>query len=164
MKENVLLVYLNDHRAGAVAALETIERLREIGPPTVPEHFLRQLDREIREDTEVLSDLIGRFGGEESKLKKTVAWLAEKVERLKLSRDDPSDEAFALFQHLEILLLGIRGKRALWEVLEVVCRGDARFDEFDWHRLKQKADKQMDQVEIYRLDTARMAFLDLEED
>lgn len=162
MKENVLLVYLNDHRAGGAVALETIEHLQELNSPELPDAFIRQLDREIREDVDVLSDLIGRLGGEESTVKKTMAWLSEKVGRLKLGGNAPDDRSFTVFELLETLLLGIRGKRALWEALEVVCRGDSRFDEIDWHRLRQRADQQMDQIEIYRLDVARTAFIDLD--
>ena len=43
--------------------------------------------------------------------------LGERLTRLKLPLDDPSEGALYLFEALEVLSLGIEGKRGLWQAL-----------------------------------------------
>src|ERR1043166_4740818 len=102
-----LHTYLNDHLAGAVAAIELLDALIEhhsedrFGKP------FRDLRDEIHEDRETLRDLIRKVGASESAIRKAGAWLAEKFSRAKIG--DTGDSA-ELLQALEALALGITGK------------------------------------------------------
>src|SRR3954454_13311249 len=103
-----LPIYLNDHLAGSVAAIELIEHLKDHAPEL--EAFLRQLKTQIEADQEALKRLIARFGKEESAVRKAAAWLAEKGARVKLAVDGPAESALGKMQALGALYLGITGK------------------------------------------------------
>lgn len=49
-----------------------------------------------------------------------MAWLTEKIARLKLMVDDAGNGAFRSFEALELLRLGIEGKRLLWQTLDEI--------------------------------------------
>ena len=84
MRVKDLPIYLNDHLAGSIGAVEMVEDLinRHRGKPL--ERFLKDLDAEIQSDQRELQDLMEALGIEESKVRKAGAWVAEKASRLKL--------------------------------------------------------------------------------
>ncbi len=59
---NPLAVYLNDHPAGAVGAIELIEHLARENAGTDLGNFLMKTAAEIAEDKETLEDITGRVG------------------------------------------------------------------------------------------------------
>jgi hypothetical protein len=85
--------------------------------------FASTLHAEIIEDRDVLSRLAQGLATRSSATKGTGAWLSEKIARLKLA--DQGATAIGTFEALEFLVLGIRGKRALWQALDVVARADS---------------------------------------
>src|SRR5262249_7280993 len=114
MKE--LKSYLNDHLAGSVAALEVLENLREQHKDEPLGDFFGSLTAEIEGDKDILCEVMGYLGIEESTLRQTGAWAAEKMARarLKIAGDQPG-----LVLALEGLIMGIFGKRMLWRALAV---------------------------------------------
>ena len=54
--------YLNDHLAGAVGALELLDRLVETYDGKPLERFFRDLRDDIRQDHEQLKELIAKLG------------------------------------------------------------------------------------------------------
>lgn len=110
MAAEALSIYLRDHLAGSEAARAMLARAAEGSDGA----FYATLDREIAEDQEALRGLIAHLGTEESLVKKAGAWLTEKFTRLKL---DDLESPLDRFEFLEVLLLGVRGKQALWEAL-----------------------------------------------
>lgn len=147
-----LAIYLNDHLAGSVAAIELIDDLAKNSPGL--EAFLRELKAEIEADQQVLRGLIARFGKGESGVRQAAAWLAEKAARVKLSWDGPIDSDFGRMQALEALYLGITGKRELWRALDAVLGPVAGFD---WRSLVERADQQRAAVEEKRVAAASAA-------
>ena len=81
-----LASYLNDHIAGAVAALELLADLIETHKGQPLQEFFVDLRRDIEADANVLRKLIGTMPAKESVLRKTVAWIAEKFASLKLPK------------------------------------------------------------------------------
>src|SRR4051812_24382154 len=69
-----LFDYLNDHVAGAVAALELLDRLIEAYEGKPQERFFRDLRADIHQDQEQLKELIEKLGAEESTVRKAGAW------------------------------------------------------------------------------------------
>lgn len=157
MRDELLRVYLNDHLAGSVEAVELIEHFLSSNPDRALEDFLRQLLVEIKQDQAVLRDLHARIGGRESRVKDALAWLFEKASRLKLNEVSRHRDLNRL-EKLEELMLGIRGKLALWTSLEAVAGSDVRFGDVDFQTLKQRAQQQHDRVEARRVEAARKAF------
>jgi len=160
MNDSLLASYLNDHLAGSVIAIEMGGHLRKNHADGELIAFLDRLLREIEEDRNVLKELIGRIGGEQSAAKKAAAWLTEKAGRLKtVSGDDPANIALSRMEQLEALMLGIRGKLALWEVLRELAVSDERLKNFDWEKLERTAADQVTRVDERRRAAARDAFL-----
>lgn len=154
MSGGALGTYLNDHLAGSIGAVELVERvIRENeGDP-----FARRLEAilgEIRQDQAVLQELIERSGSGENPLKKAGAWLAEKAGRVKLGGTDQPRE-LSRMEVLEMLAMGIHGKRALWRALRTVAGKHAVLRDLDLDLLERRALEQHDRVEEMRLAAAQ---------
>lgn len=147
-----LATYLNDHLAGAVAALSLLEHLEATDPDLAP--LLAALRHDIELDRKELEALIDRLGAGRSAVRRAAGWVAEKVARLKLAADDPSGDRLKRLEALEVLAVGIHGKASLWRALRVVPAAAGP----DYDRLIGRADEQRERVEAARLDAARAAF------
>ena len=156
MHNHSVVVYINDHLAGSVAALELLEHLVDVykGKPLAP--FFSELHRDIKADQDVLRELLDRFKEKESTLRKTAAWLTEKFARSKIKIAGEEVGGLGLVQALEMLVLGIRGKELLWRALGQA--GAAPWQDVDLARLEQRAIEQQKRVEEKRLAAAREAF------
>ena len=154
MSPGALGTYLNDHLAGSIGAVEMLERaIRENeGQPIAAR--LEPLLADIREDQAVLQDLLERVGSAENPLKKASAWLAEKAGRVKLGGTDQPRE-LSRIEVLEMLTMGIHGKRALWRALRTVAGKYPMLQSLDLDTLERRAGEQHDQVEALRLEAAR---------
>jgi hypothetical protein len=155
MSDQHIAVYLNDHLAGSVVALELLEHLEKAHAGTDLERFLAGLRADITADRQELEALMGRLHVTTSSPRKAMAWLAEKFTELKLRLDDAAGGTLRLFESLEAVALGIDGKRALWRALaaaETPGLGVA-----DYERLERRAEEQRSRIETARLDAARAA-------
>jgi hypothetical protein len=152
-----LATYLNDHLAGSQAALELLEHLAATQADTPLKLVFEELHADILADRRELESLMARLHVDESGPRKVTAWLAEKLTRLKLRLDDPSDGAFRLLESLEALAIGIEGKRALWRALAMAAEVAPELQGGDYARLEQRAKQQHDRVEMARLDVAKVA-------
>ena len=155
MENTSLRAYLQDHLAGSVAAVEILEGLRDehVGEPLGG--FASDILAEVQGDQAKLEALIQRLGGGSSMLKDTAAWLGAKLSRFKLGRA-LSDPLGAL-EALEIVALGILGKRALWDSLKTLGATDARLAGLDLAHLTERAVSQHARVEERRLEAAGRA-------
>jgi hypothetical protein len=150
-----LHTYLNDHLAGAVVALQLVDRLIEAPGTPSEAAFLAELRAEIEEDRATLERLLQQLGGTLSGLRQLGGWIAEKVTRLKLVVDDPTGGAAERMQALEILAIGIHGKQLLWSTLAAIKLPDPHG--IDLQRLERRAAEQHARVEARRLEAARRA-------
>jgi hypothetical protein len=152
-----LAIYLNDHLAGSKVAVDLLSALRDQHAREPLGQFAAELLVEIEEDRAVLRELIERVGtGPSSRVKEAIAWLSEKGTRVKLHRR--AGRGLGTLQMLETLALGILGKLALWQVLEVVAAVDSRFSRVDFDDLVARAQVQYGRVEEHRLEAARTVF------
>ena len=150
-----LTIYLNDHLAGSVGALELLDRVIEACEGKPLERFFRDLRREIEEDQEQLKELIAKLGASESSVRKAGAWLAEKLSRPKI---DLGEGEMGIFLALEALHLGISGKRSLWRALQAGSRTEPKLARLDYSGLETRAIEQCERVEARRLEIARSVF------
>ena len=150
-----LHLYLNDHLAGSVAAIEMIDNLIGHHPEDRFGKFFRDLRNEIHPDQEKLSDLIRKVGAEESAMRKAGAWLAEKFGRVKFG---DADDSIELLQALEALALGITGKKLLWRSLETISANFPELQGVDFGILEKRAQDQFDRVETLRMEMTGEAF------
>jgi hypothetical protein len=149
--------YLNDHLAGAVAAVELLDHLIELHRGSDRRTFYQTVQAEIIEDQKVLQDLVSRVGGRESQVRKAAAWLSEKLAQAKLALDDRADGQLRTFEALEALALGIHGKLQLWTALAEAARVNPAFQGVDFARLQERAQDQYKRVDQERLQAARRA-------
>ncbi|HZA92470.1 MAG TPA: hypothetical protein VE420_07565, partial [Gemmatimonadales bacterium] len=100
-----------------MAALELVDRLRQLSQGTDREQLFVSLGAEIEEDQQIVKLVLRSVGGKQSKARKAAAWLTEKVGEAKLEMDDSGNGKLRLLESLEALGLGIQGKLGLWRAL-----------------------------------------------
>jgi hypothetical protein len=150
-----LATYLQDHLAGAAHALDLLEHMRKQHASDPIGEFARAMFVEVSIDRDMLAELSGRIGAGSSGLKVVVSRFGEKISWLKLN--DHGAVSFETFEALEFLVLGIRGKRALWRALAVAQESDPRLQVMDYSRLEVRAAKQERLAEEQRIALAETA-------
>ena len=153
-----LEIYLQDHYAGAVSALELLEHLIKAHEDDSLGDFFYQLRAEIKDDHQQLQNVMETLGFEESSLRNTGAWLAEKFSRAKVGFTAGEGAKLRLLQSLETLLLGITGKKLLWRALSATRDSSPILQRTDLARLEARAVEQAEKVEAQRLAAAEVAF------
>jgi hypothetical protein len=147
-----LTVYLNDHLAGSVAAVELLMALERTHADIEP--ALAALRADVEQDQKDLRALMDRLNIAESGVRKIGGWLAEKAAQLKMQIDDRSSGALRLFESLEALSLGIEGKLALWRALKAAADLFPDLECSDYERLMKRAIEQRSRAEALRLNAA----------
>ena len=143
--EDALSTYLNDHDAGAEAALGMIEHLRKEHDDTPVAAFLATLHDEVAADREVLGQVMDVLEVDRQRVKRVLANLAEKASRLQLNVHT-SGEALSLLMGLDTLTSGVSGKLALWQALESLAAVEPRLEGFDFAELRGRAQTQLDGI------------------
>ena len=151
--------YLNDHLAGAAAGIQLAERCRDRDPESELGHVLHALLIEIQHDREVLERVIRVLGGSPNMIKRATALGAERVSSLRMSLPmiGPGSRESARLEEIEVLSLGIEGKRLMWAALAQLSSTDERLSEFPFPDLKRRARSQRDRLERFRLRLATEA-------
>lgn len=155
---DTLAAYLNDHLAASVAALNLLARLEvaEAGAPAGV--AIAGLRAEVEAERDVLQGLLDRLGVRESGARQAAAWLAGKVGEgvLLAAKPRPEAPAFHRFEGLETILLGLRGKLALWEMLAALDGPPALLAAgVDFPALARRAADQHARAEALRLAAGR---------
>jgi hypothetical protein len=152
-----LAIYLNDHLAGAVVALEILDGLLDHDDVEL-KRCAQELRSAIEEDRVELVRLMGAANIATSSVRRAIGWLGEKAVALKLTFDDPADGRLRTFELLETIALGIDGKRALWAVLRTISVNVPSLQAADYARLARRAEDQRGTVEAFRLQWAAITF------
>jgi hypothetical protein len=155
MSKEHLAIYLNDHLAGSVAALEILEHLEAEATDLAP--HLAKLRTDIETDRQELRTLMHRLGISESRVRKVGSWIVEQLTEVKLEVDDESGGALRRLERLEAVALGIHGKSALWSALNAAAAIAPELRGPDYQYLIQQAEDQRTRVEVFRLQAASSA-------
>lgn len=156
MANERITTYLQDHLAGASAGLELARRAasnnsdHEFGPR------LEGLAEEIEKDREALELVMAEMDIHPDPIKNAGGWLAEKFGRLKLNGSLTSYSPLSRLIELEGLMLGVTGKRALWESL-TEYPGDDAIAAVDLAELRDRAERQREELASMRRDAAAEA-------
>ena len=159
MDADPLVIYMNDHLAGSRSALDLLEGLIKSTNDAKTREFLDAVRAEIAADRDVLEQLIRRVSDGPSVVREVGGWIAEKLARLKLAIDDPSNGALRRLEALEILALGIQGKSALWRALSMVAHAVPELAGVNFGNLIRRAEEQYARVEDQRAAAARVALM-----
>src|SRR4051812_13012946 len=158
MPTDPLAVYLNDHLAASVAALNLMEELAEHERGRPLEHKLLALRSEVSEEQQMVRELLERIDAGESRLKQAAAWITEKVGQGKLAISTRIHPALATLQGLEAIALGLEGKLCLYHVLGEIAPNDPRLSDCRPAMLVARTVIQQSMIEHERLAAARVAF------
>jgi hypothetical protein len=158
MDHKYLSIYLKDHLAGAMAGRELAHRAAGNNRGSEYGAFLDALAREVDEDRETLLSLMGDLGVGTDRAKVAGAWVVEKLRRLKPNGRLRGYSPLSRVVELETLLLGVRGKQALWQALDNVSSGEPRLAAAGLPALIARADRQIEGLDEHRLRAAREAF------
>jgi len=152
----LLAIYLNDHLAGATLGVELARRLRasneddpEFGPT------LAEVCAEIEADREALKAAMDRLGVGQSRLKPLAAVLGERLGRLKPNGRLRGYSPLSRLDELELLQIGVVGKRRLWRALERTHADD--LPGFELGALAERATEQLRRLEALHLKAAALA-------
>jgi len=157
MSREYLAIYLNDHLAGSLIAIEILEHLETEASDSMPD--LPALKADIEADRQQLKMLMDRLGITESRVRKLTSWIAEQVTEAKFEADDESRGILRRLERLEALGIGIDGKSALWWALDAAAEVAPDLRGTDYKHLAQRAQEQRGRVEILRLQAARLALV-----
>jgi hypothetical protein len=150
-----LPIYLNDHLAGAVGAVQLARRAAGQNEGTEYGEALAALASEIEQDRRTLQDLLKRLGIRNDPVKLLSSVVAEKLGRFKLNGELLRYSPLSRLEEIEILMLGVEGKLALWRALRANLDVEVDFDD-----LIRRGTAQRRRLEQLRLKAAAEALSD----
>jgi hypothetical protein len=154
--DKLLSIYLNDHLAGSTAGVQLARRLAASNrdDPAFGEP-LDAVRAEVETDLETLKEVMERLGVSRSSAKPAAAWIGERLGRLKPNGQLTGYSPLSRVVELELLLIGITGKKRMWNVVQ-----DARGANLaiDFSRLIDRAERQRTQVAELHAEAATIAF------
>lgn len=155
----LLGIYLNDQLALGVAGRELARRAASENTGTELGTFLGRLAREVTEDVDTLEGVMQRLGIPLSRTKRPLALVAERVGRLKPNGQLRGYSPLSRFLELESLALGLDGKKLLWANVRDLANGGDRLVGIDFDGLIQRAARQREQLEPFRVAAGREALM-----
>jgi hypothetical protein len=155
LRATFLAIYLNDHLLGATAGVELARRLAEVHTADGQAHDLARLADEVAEDRATLIRIMGRLRVEPNPVKVAAGWAGEKLARLKRNGRWLRRSPLSSLLELEAMCLGVEGKAAGWRSLRVVADEDERLDPVELDQLIERAERQRDLLEQFRMVTAK---------
>jgi hypothetical protein len=150
-------IYLQDHHAAATAAVELARRARSSNDGTAYGDFLAGLADEIDADRRALESIMDDLGVGPDRAKETVAWVGEKLGRLKPNGRLTGYSPLSRLVELEVLTLGVTGKLALWRTLGQLAEELPELDGDYLARLAAGAEAQQRGLEEHHLHAGRDA-------
>lgn len=160
--DKLLSIYLNDHLAGSTAGVQLARRLlasnRE--DPAFSEPLV-DIQAEIETDRETLKEAMEQLGVSRGSVKPAAAWIGERLGRLKPNGQLTGYSPLSRVVELELLLIGISGKKRMWSVVEQ-ARGAGLA--INLGRLIDRAERQRTEVAELHAAAAAIAFAPSETD
>ena len=146
MTSRLLRIYLQDHHAASAGGVALSSRALGSHHP---------LAKQIARDRESLERVMRQLSIAPSAVKVGVVRFAERVGRLKLNGRLFKRSPLSRVIELETLVVGVRGKEALWTALQTA---DVSLRDVDLGALAESARAQGAELEALRLSAARAAF------
>lgn len=154
VESRFLRIYLNDHLAGAVAGTELARRVARTHRDGPDGATLRSLAEEITEDFGSMLEIMAKLDVPARRYKVLVAWLGEKIGRVKPNGRIFARSPLSTVIELEMLWLGVEGKTAGWRTLRTMAEREHRLDTATLDRLLARAEAQASALDQLRLRAA----------
>lgn len=152
--------YLNDHLAGSAGALDLIRSLAGSAEDPADSRFFRELEAKVEQDRELLKQLLEKIGKSGSALLQVAGDLTGKAGRLKLMWEGLRPGELGRYEAMEMLALGIHGKRLLWVMLGQLAPWIPEWKGIAFSDLELDAVAQRDAVEARRVEAGIAGLLD----
>ena len=146
MNPRLLRIYLQDHHAASAGGVALARRALGMSHP---------LARQIARDREALERVMRQLAVTPSALKVGTVRVAELVGRLKLNGRIFERSPLSSVVELETLVVGVRGKEALWTALQ---RAGVDLEDVDLDALVESARAQGAELEALRMSAVAKAF------
>ena len=146
MNSRLLRIYLQDHHAASAGGVALARRA--LGPS-------HPLAKQIARDRDALERVMRQLAVTPSALKVGAVRVAERVGRLKLNGRIFERSPLSRIIELETLVVGVRGKEALWTALQ---RAGVNLEDVDLAALAESARAQGAELEALRQGAAARAF------
>lgn len=157
LNRRLLGIYLNDHLAGAAVGIDLARRCRSRHGSTPLGEALDELLTDIREDRATLEAVMAALRIPGDRVKLVAGNLGEKLSRLKLNGRVFGYSPLSRLEELEGLHAGVTAKQRMWISLGEIAHHDPRLDTFDFAALTERAQRQLEVLEPYRRDAAKLA-------
>lgn len=151
-------IYLKDQLALGVLWRELARRAERNNRGTELGEALARVATGIAEDVETFRSIMGRLGVRPNPAKTGAAIAAERLGRLKFNGRLRTYSALSRFLELEILTMGIRGKKQLWTTLRDFTGLSTRLPDLDFDHLIERAERQSAELEPFRSRVGTEAF------
>ncbi|HYO73651.1 MAG TPA: hypothetical protein VEU33_47065, partial [Archangium sp.] len=148
----------NDHLAGSMLGLELTRRAKAENADNAVGEYLETFQRELMEDRSILLSVMSALGIKRDVLKQGVAWVGEKLGRLKLNGQLLGYSPLSRVVELEGLCMGTEGRLSMWRTLRRLSRKDERLGHFDFSALIARAEHQRRSLERLRQQSSDEAF------
>jgi hypothetical protein len=142
-----LRIYMNDQLALGVAWRETARRAARENRGTPAGDALAAVARQIAEDVTLFESMMRRLGLSRNPVKPALAVAAERVGRLKPNGHLRSYSPLSRFVELDFLVMGIEGKKILWQNLRDLA--GVQLADVDFDALIERADEQRRTLEPF---------------
>lgn len=160
---DLLSLYMNDHVSGATAGVGRLSHMAEQYRQTPHGENLSRIARELREERAFYLELIRRRELPQRSYRQALAWVAERVGRLKLNRRLLSTSPMTPVLESELMQGAIVGKingwRTLAEYHDALGVGKEVFERFI-----AQADRQIADLESMHAWARATAFYEMQDD
>lgn len=156
--DRFLGIYMNDQLALGTGWRELARRAAGENRGSELGEALAEVATAIGEDVDTFRELMERLGLSRDPVKPLLATVAERVGRLKPNGQLRGYSPLSRFSELEILVIGIEGKKVLWETLRDFAGLGERLPDVDFDALIERAAAQRARLEPFRAQAGREAF------
>ncbi|MDQ4011002.1 MAG: hypothetical protein M3228_09970 [Actinomycetota bacterium] len=151
-------IYMNDQLALGMLWRELAQRSQRNNRGTELGEALARVSAGIAEDVETFQKIMRRLGIQVNPVKMGLAVGAERLGRLKLNGRLGTYSPLSRFVELDVLAMGIEGKKLLWATLRDLADLASRLPDVDFDNLIERAERQRADLEPFRVRAGAEAF------
>jgi hypothetical protein len=157
MGDDFLGIYLRDQLALGVGWRELARRAAGSNRGSEAGAALERVATQIAEDVQTFEAIMRRLNLRPNPIKNVLAIAAERAGRLKFNGRIRGYSPLSRFVELEMLVMGIEGKKVLWTTLRDLAGLATDLPDVDFDELLARADQQRAQLEPFRMAAGREA-------
>lgn len=156
--DQLLHIYLNDHRTGSAVALALAERSHASNTGNEFGEYLDDFIPALEDDIDQLDAVFARCEISKDQLKLGAARLGAELGRLKLNGRVTDYSPLSRVIEFEALTVGVLGKRKLWKTIAALPSDHPATSAVDTTRMIERAESQAKQLEELSARAAAIAF------